>query len=282
MSRFRAPAPRSHGTLHRPGTDAAGAGAEGLPPLSQTAPSGTSGSSHIQTAAYVIERVDKALGAAGQDAAVSYVRTSYPAGTILKPIPDGLTGTFGNPPVAVPHQVSVIDGWSYDGRFRLAAFTATGQRLFGEVLTKTAGTETTIAISYSSGTWWRAVTPAAGTRNPASGCTSVVAMGPPDDWPAFIRHELACGNYAIDGHERVDGADAIKISAVDQGKGPFQALWVDSATYLPVRITLTMGSPTSSPATREDFRWLPASTASLGNLNAAIPSGFRQVSPPSP
>jgi hypothetical protein len=50
-------------------------------------------------------------------------------------------------------------------------------------------------------------------------------------------------------------------------------LWINPATYLPVR--------QAGPGARvTDFRWFRATPASLAKLKVAIPAGFRRVPPP--
>ena len=91
------------------------------------------------------------------------------------------------------------------------------------------------------------------------------------DWPVFIRDELSCGRYQIAGRARVDGVSTLKVVQ----RGGSVTLWVDPATYLPVRLVAGTRQPI-----RTDSRWLPPTSTRLARLSLPIPAGFRQVSPP--
>jgi hypothetical protein len=51
-------------------------------------------------------------------------------------------------------------------------------------------------------------------------------------------------------------------------------LWVNPATYLPVRMTI---GPVNA-----SFEWLAPTPANLAPLHLTVPAGFRQVPPPAP
>jgi hypothetical protein len=77
----------------------------------------------------------------------------------------------------------------------------------------------------------------------------------------------------MDGRQRVDGIDAVKIT----GGKALVALWVNPATYLPVRAISRFGRGRA----QTDFRWLSPTRARLFRLSVRVPAGFRQVPPPS-
>jgi hypothetical protein len=134
-----------------------------------------------------------------------------------------------------------------------------------------------VAVIYRDGTWWRASLPGlAGPAGPSgsSYCGPAVQLqpGPGNGWPAFIRGELNCGEYAVDGRQWIGGIDAIKIT----GNGGLDTLWVNPATYLPVRIVVTL----RKVQIQTDFGWLAPTPANLAKLNVTVPAGFRQVPPP--
>lgn len=249
-----------------------------------TAPAGPGGGPRVQTVAYVIQRMEKALGAAGQAGTISHTQTSFPAGAAITPYSDTRTSSY--PLRATPLPVGSLEGWAYGGRFRSLALSAAGKPLWGETLTETATTQVNVAVDYGKATWWRAVAPAATIINPddlaSGGCTGVTAAGPLTIWPALIRHELACGNYTITGRAWVNGVDAITIRSAGQGSPGIETLYVDPATYLPLRIVTVPRSSAVRPTIRTDFTWLPATSANVADLNPPIPSGFTQVSPPKP
>ncbi len=129
-------------------------------------------------------------------------------------------------------------------------------------------------VIYRDSTWWQA----AGGAVPAPSGLAPPRCGPdvsigPGGWPAFIREELSCGEYAANGRQRVDGMDAIKITG-DKG---LDTLWVNPATYLPARAIFTFGRL----RILTDFRWLRPTSANLARLSVRVPAGFRQVPPPS-
>jgi hypothetical protein len=114
---------------------------------------------------------------------------------------------------------------------------ATGQRVLDAGSTTVAGEMTTVAVNYRDGTWWRA-TSAASTGSTPPRCTPGMAIGS-GGWPAFIRLELRCGEYVVDGRQWVDGMSAIKIA---QRHG-LAVLWLNPATYLPVRVITNEPQP---------------------------------------
>ena len=85
--------------------------------------------------------------------------------------------------------------------------------------------------------------------------------------------------------QQVDGVNALKLVSVQRSRlGPEKTLrsitttiWVDPATYLPVRLTTQWTRPLVSVPMRLDFRWLPPTSANLALLTVRIPPGFTQV-----
>jgi hypothetical protein len=71
------------------------------------------------------------------------------------------------------------------------------------------------------------------------------------------------------GKQAVGGVDALEIT----GSSGHLTLWVNPATYLPVRLKLG--------GLQTDFQWLSPTPAGLALLNMAVPAGFHQVPPPS-
>jgi hypothetical protein len=221
----------------------------------------------FKTTAYVT-RIEHALALSGQGNVLGYTRTEPPPGSIAEPVANGVQMQPG-PGASSPWSVGSLVTWSYQGTRKVSAFTATGQRVFDTRTTGAAGRgKATVAVIYRDATWWRATYRAV---QPVPSCGPGITIGP-GGWPALIRHELGCGEYTPDGRQRVDGIDAIKLT----GKG-LGALWVNPATYLPVRALFTFGSEQS----QTDFRWLSPTPANLAQLSAPVPAGFRQVPPPS-
>jgi hypothetical protein len=251
---------------------------------------GSGNAQQIQTAAY-ITHVEHALTTQAQEGLVSYSRTVLPPGTATEPSSDYnwkiIGPTPGTPSPRSPFTDDVMVRWEYQGSSANVASTATGQPVYAEQITATGRVLTAVVISYRDATWWRAtqtLSPGAqlsppGAQLPPPGCgrgsppasnkAQPVGSNGWNGWPAYIRQALSCGGYHQDGRQRVDGVDAVKLT----GNGGL-VMWIDPATYLPVRATQARGpSPT-------DFRWFPVTAASLAHLKVSVPAGFRQVQPP--
>ncbi len=90
--------------------------------------------------------------------------------------------------------------------------------------------------------------------------------------------------FRLGGRQYVDGVDAMKLVAGP--RFPFRAtLWVNPATYLPVRLSATLpAGPGRSEQVVSDFQFLPPTKANLARLHAAIrrapiPAMFRLLPP---
>jgi hypothetical protein len=140
---------------------------------------------------------------------------------------------------------------------------------------------------------------------PAKACstTARLEMGGPagriSDWRTFIKTTLACGAGTVTGHVRFDGQETTEISGsvtVPLSKGYAKSvhekearvrytLWVNSTTYLPVRVFGLIetyggsaGDTVSSSMT--DVQWLPLTAANVAQTLVTIPAGYQQVSSP--
>jgi hypothetical protein len=133
--------------------------------------------------------------------------------------------------------------------------------------------------------------------------TAQLALGAPavtiPNWPAFIKAMLGCEAATVTGHARIGGVETTVISGsvdvpLSKGYGRIvhekrvrvrYTLYVDSATYLPVRAygsTETYGGaagPTVS-ASVTNMRWLPPTAANLAKTLVTIPPGYTRVSSP--
>lgn len=238
-----------------------------LPASPATRAPGAASAQRARETAYVVSRVAHALSVRAQHNFVGYARTELPPGSVVAARAGHVQVTLG--PGAGPRQsAGSVVSWSYRGTGKITEYTATGRRVLDEkITTDTGGARVSVGVSYRDGTWWRT---AAGPPPPRCGGRSV-AIGP-GGWPALVRAELGCGRYTADGRQRVDGIDAIKIA----GRNGLAVLWVDPATYLPVRALLAFAQ--ERPQT--DFRWLSPAQASLALLNVLVPASFRQVPAP--
>jgi hypothetical protein len=133
--------------------------------------------------------------------------------------------------------------------------------------------------------------------------TAQLELGAPavtvPNWPAFIKAMLGCGAATVTGHARIGGVETTVISGsidVPLPKGYARTikearervrytLYVDSATYLPVRAygsDETYGGangPTVS-ASVTNVQWLPPTAANIAKALITIPAGYTRVSSP--
>jgi hypothetical protein len=245
-----------------------------------------------QTAAYVADRTERALTAAAHGAAIeridvtrrsenlNVVLTEHHGGAIvLRDVPGLNAGqtTF----------------WWYRGRHRAHALTAEGRPLFdlgtiGRAARHHSGRY--VFIDYPAKTWLRnfslTAQPLPQLHLARKGsCPELIdpeatVSAAPTAWTTMIRKALACGDFRLDGRQWVDGTHAIKIVS-SQRLVPRLALfaqisgtlWVDPATFLPVKVRWTWPHGTLAAT----FRWLPPTGANLAALNVRVPSGFRLV-----
>jgi hypothetical protein len=225
--------------------------------------------------AFVISHVRKALAPSAISNIVGSVTETYPAGTTLEPVPGGINGEPGNS--AASHwSVGYSVVWAYRGTTSYAAYTASGQRVFGAELAHASGGATETAVIYANSTWWTA--PVHIRKAQSVGCLQgggvYLRPGPGGGWPGFIRSQLACGAFTVAGHQVINGIDAIKLTGSTPGSMTSTTLLVNPATYLPIQV--------STGPMHLTFRWLPANAANLAQLQVAVPAGFQQVQPPSP
>jgi hypothetical protein len=225
--------------------------------------------------AYVISHVRKALEPAAMNDIVGSVTQTYPPGTTLEPVPGGMNAVTGCS-AASQWSVGSTVVWAYQGTTSYAAYTASGQRVFGAELTHSKEGAAETAVIYANGTWWRA--PVHLRKAAPVGCLQgggvYLRPGPGGGWPGFIRSQLACGAYTVVGHQVVGGIDAIKLTDGTTSSMTSTTLLVDPSTYLPIQVTT---GPMHS-----NFQWLAATPANLAHLQVTVPAGYQQVQAPSP
>ena len=151
---------------------------------------------------------------------------------------------------------------------------------------------------WSASRGWEPMSPSACSR------TGGLEMSGPaivtSHWPAFIKATLGCGAATVTGHVRIDGREITKITGspvtVRLQSGEARAvrekwvrarwtLYVDSTTYLPVRISgsnRSFGGPAPSYvfSTVTDIQWLRPTAANIAKTLVTIPPGFRHVKSP--
>lgn len=223
---------------------------------------GASRDSGTYTTAYVVKHVESAVDAVNE---IAYMHFTAP-------------------------YVAPMDIWVYDGpqgqASRAEYFDPRSGQLFQEFgMTATpTNYETYINVYFFAKTWSKQSYQ--GPKPSETGCGFSLSTG----WVTFpemaagLRKDLACGALSSEGMQQVDGVNALKLVSVQRSRlGPktlgtiTTIIWVDPATYLPVRLTTQWTRPIVSVPMRYDFRWLPPTSANLALLTVRIPPGFTRV-----
>jgi hypothetical protein len=165
--------------------------------------------------------------------------------------------------------------------FESMSSSATGKSLAWLSISSVDGVRTAhqVVADYSTSTWYADSLRLAAA--PPQG--SSVNTTSPVMTPAEIKAWLDSGKLAIVGHQDINRHDTIGL------RGPWAAgyreLWVNSQTFLPVRIFVdyyaNQGTPSQDLKLTGNLTWLPR-TESLVNMvnHVHVPAGFTQVAPP--
>jgi hypothetical protein len=279
------------GAAPRPGHQGRPAQA-GVAAQTPATPTPVTPTSAALTAAYVSSHTERALAGAQRANLVQEIHTvagHYPLGltqVLSFHINGGGTGHLVKQAGPTASQENI---WSYRGQLREQGLDAAGRPVFDASSTTAqspAGSRTVMNVSgtgvdYTSRTWWHSSLqlslPAAGPTACASAFLPA-PVGTTLDWAAAIRTALSCGHFQLAGHEQIGTVDAIKLVSA-QVNGPYtETLWVDPATYLPVRLTWNWLDPRAQgPGTLTgDFQWVQPTQANLGALQVKVPDGFGQ------
>jgi hypothetical protein len=212
-----------------------------------------------QDAAYVVSHVTRALGA-------------VPAGTVFS-----IQSTSTVLSAAEPYSI-VTDIWKRGPDVRIEAFQA-GKPVSDAGTFTTGTTQTSVFVNYRDKTWWRSSAANAGdgssgAASATSACDGVDgAAEDPGIMAAELRALVSCGALKAGGTATVGGVTTIELTSTKDGL--ITTWYVNSSTYLPVRMTKT--SPGSSRG-QEDFQWLPPTPANLAKLNLpTAPPGFTRT-----
>lgn len=232
-----------------------------------------------QTVAYLAARTGQALAAAQRGDAVEQVRTG---GRDWAAQPGSRAGK------AAPQMMS----WYYRGQARWEGFTAGGSPLFDGNLTAirpASGGQRWAGhlVDYQAKTWLHGLA-THGPDGPAtdpSCSTFMPGLFAGADEAAQIREALACRQLKTAGTQQVDGVQATKLVSVRPLQDDMSGLhglrftlFVDPATYLPVRTSWTWAAqPGEQGIIRSDFRWLPPTQVNRSALTVMVPAGFREV-----
>ena len=230
---------------------------------------GTPGPGPIETTAYVLNHVSRALAATD---AIGYTTAHY-SGT------DAI-GIFSD---------RVLE-WEFGELSRQLIESSAGQPIVDNSARPEDGRGAILSVHYPIREWMRIKVPLSELPRPSGGndnrCEanflSVFAPGhTAADWKQIIAAGLKCGMFTVAGRQWVDGVDAIKLTGHKPAAGT--TIWVDPSSYLPVRLTAQLqlyagGNEKQNATLTIGFRWLPPTRANLKELTAPIPKGFREAS----
>jgi hypothetical protein len=249
-----------------------------------------------RTSAYVFRHTEAALAAVARGTFIMRAAVvPPPAGGLSEA--DAAGGTRHHPfdrrLSTLPIENSV--SWSYHGRTRSMGFSPSG-RLAIEVgpstATQAAGSQppsVIIAVNPATRTWFHPLIPPTFYRIHDVTCTNegtdwlAVSVASESQLSALISKALSCHLFRADGQQVVDGVLTRRLTGApallkqihgEAGDvGSSVTLWVDPATYLPVRLAL-------SHAGRTDFGWLKPTPANLSLLRVKVQAGLRNVQLP--
>jgi hypothetical protein len=189
--------------------------------------------------------------------------------------------------VTAPRMVN----WTYRGRYLSEGVSASGSLVFHNtfnVVTRRSGRQVTqvFGAAYPARTRWQTILRGQPGSLPPLTCRTVMAAPSGSDWRMVLTKALSCGLYHLGGRQEVDGVKAIKLTLKPQRGLPIgETIWVDPATYLPVRLSATWRPAHGSRSLiTYDYRWLPPTHGNLAAWHAAIrratvPPGFRKLPP---
>lgn len=258
-----------------------------------TAPSGQQQAVGFRTTAYVVSQMARALA---RQPLIMYTRSRY------RPAlpPADIVATGQSPAVSRRWNVAVITGgWFHGPRWTQvrvsSGFTVSGRRIYAVEDRITPSKQTVTGVIFANHTWWREGWPknpdAGGSGRPDLPCGIVSLSGDGQQLgvfftPAGIRKDLACGAFVVTGHQHLNGIDTIRLAQqklAHTTDSPYAiTLWVDAATYLPVRTMMThIDGPDGRPLAVKivtSYTWRPVTEARLRALHIApIPAGFKRV-----
>jgi hypothetical protein len=96
---------------------------------------------------------------------------------------------------------------------------------------------------------------------------------------SYLRATYLAHSKVINGHAAIHGRSAIEIS-VPAVPTLRILLWVDTQSYLPLRLVKLDSGAANYPETRKvyDYQFLPATPANLAKLTLTIPHGYQKAS----
>lgn len=249
-----------------------------------------------QPLADVVTRTERALAAAAdQGRAIQVVRMSgrnQPFGlNVVGPhgASQSPSATQRLPGAHAAVVAQYVESWTYHDLTVAEGFSATGRLVFVDAfgLIRLRSGQQAVAnygAAYPVHIRWRTVFYGVSSYPPKLRLTC--QLGLPSQYPSWhatIAKALSCGQFHLAGRQQVDGVDAMTLAGQPESGGR-ETLWVDPATYLPVRLTTTLfaGLDQRYQQLVADFHFLPPTRANLAALHAAIrrapiPATFRPL-----
>lgn len=205
-------------------------------------PAGT-GAAQPRTAAFLAAHTEQALDGTGDS--IVHTVTSLDDGTVQDTWSDvsGMRMVSSDGPVGAPTRTSQE---SVDGD-RLVFLT----------------------VDYARHVWWRDSVSAPEKVAPG------VILGVPYGDPNSIRTDLAGGSLVVVGTEQVAGhaTEHLRLTVNAGGKAVVaEDLWVDSTTFMPVRLVGQKGPFHFTVS----YEWLPRTPQNLARLELTPPAGFTE------
>jgi len=203
------------------------------------------GTAQTQTLAYVTTRTQQALAkAAGKGRAIEVIHASGRheafGFTVLNQVPS-VQNSFGSavvPGVLAGVAAQRMVTWIYRERLLYEGFSAAGTMVFNSIFnvaTTRSGHQVTrlYGAAYQARTRWQTILHGKNRPLPRLTCQTAVGIAPlGSSWRTALSKAVSCGLFRLDGSQRVDGVDALKIvSKPHNGLGAREAIWVDPETY---------------------------------------------------
>jgi hypothetical protein len=250
----------------------------------------------VQTIAYVTGRAQDALAAVAQAKAIEEVRGTGRNGTfgftvinMALSLQQNPTGSAVLPGVLGSVKAQQMTSWFYRGLVLNEGFSAAGKLIFTSsigAVTSPAGKQVPegYGAAYPARTRWLSPLTGPNGNLPKLTCANAFPGAATPHLRATILKALSCKLFALAGHQRIGGVDAIKLIMKPSPDLPIrETLWLDPSTYLPLRTSVAFrGSHGQVSLLVQDYRWLPPTAANLAVLHAAIrhatiPARFRML-----
>jgi hypothetical protein len=201
-------------------------------------------------AAYVTSHVEAALGQT----------SGYVMRTTFEPSPGATTVTWLDPITGDTRQVTSGPGGQVTTWTRAVT---RNDRVLRQQTTVDEGDRT----------WWTVAVTVGATAKELPVAPKAASAAS----PALIMQALEQGQVTVAGQQTVDGKTAVVLRLI--AEKAMAQLWVDRATYRPVRIVFGAGADGAAQYAL-DVSWVPRSAAVLGTLTPQVPAGYTDVTAP--